>query len=116
MLDLAALARKWCPLGEAHTDSPLQDGMNGCQCGRIAHAVREALAGALERIKKSLESASEERLQELKKWERESERWRAEGDMYGWNFHQGMTAGANWCDILYRRVDREIAALRGGTP
>ena len=44
---------------------------------------------ALKRIKKSLEAASEERLQELKKWERESERWMANGDMYGWNFHQG---------------------------
>ena len=25
---------------------------------------------------------------------------------------QGMAAGANWCDILYRRVERETAAIR----
>ena len=105
-MGVTVLARKWC---WKHATGLHPDAV--CDCDRIAAAVREALEEALERIKKSLDSASEERLQELKKWERESERWRADGDMYGW-FHQGMVAGGNWCDILYRRVDREIAALR----
>ena len=36
-------AKKWCPLGDQHSESLVWNGANGCQCGRIAHAVREAL-------------------------------------------------------------------------
>ena len=72
----------------------------------------QQVEAALERVEKSLNAASEERYQDLKKWEAESSKWQAEGDMYGWNFFQGMAAGANWCDILYRRIDQELAAIR----
>ena len=72
-----------------------------------------ALAGKiLDRVEKSLNAASEERYRELKDWEAEARKWQAEGDMYGWNFHQGMAAGANWCDILYRRIGREVETIR----
>jgi len=72
----------------------------------------DEVEAALARIMRALEAASEERYQELKNWEREAAKWKAEGDMYGWNFHQGMAAGANWCDIFYQRIGREIDAIR----
>lgn len=79
-----------------------------------AESVASAIAehDPLAEIERALEAASEERYQELKNWEREAWKWKAEGDMYGWNFHTGMAAGANWCDIFYRRIGRVIKTLR----
>lgn len=77
----------------------------------VASATASPIVAVLERIKKTLEAASEERYQELHDWERLAAKWKAEGDMYGWNFHQGMAAGANWCDIFYRRIGRELDAI-----
>lgn len=75
-----------------------------------------SLTAALDKIEASLEAASEERYQELKVWEKEAWKWKAEGDGYGWNFHTGMAAGANWCDIFYRRIGRTIKELRKAIP
>jgi len=67
---------------------------------------------ALEEILSTLNSASEERYQCLNEWEQAAEKWKREGDMYGWNFHQGMAAGANWTDLLYQRIARAINAIK----
>ena len=75
---------------------------------------REVTKVILEDLKNVFAVSSEERFNELRKFEAESTKWKAEGDMYGWNFHQGMAAGANLVDIIYQRVNRAIAAaLRG---
>lgn len=66
----------------------------------------------LDRIEKAVADASEERYQSLREWRQLAEQWKSEGDMSGWNFHQGMAAGANWVDIYYRRITREIEAIR----
>jgi len=78
------------------------------EVGELKAAVEQALA----RIDTTLRAASEERYQEMARWEAEALKWKAEGDMYGWNFFQGMKSGANWCDIIYRRIGREVAAIR----
>lgn len=79
----------------------------GCPAARL-----RSLEGALADVKAKLEAASEERYQVLTEWEREAQKWKREGDMYGWNFHMGMAAGANWCDIFYRRIGRSLEAFR----
>jgi hypothetical protein len=74
------------------------------------------IADALDRIQKCLDSASDERYQELKEWEREARQHETDKDMYGWNFKMGMAAGANYTDIYYRRIGREIEAIRESLP
>lgn len=79
---------------------------------RLAYKkAREALTNALERIAMVLTVASDERYSLLKEWQAKACKWEAEGDMYGWNFHQGMAAGANWCDLIYQRIGREIRTI-----
>jgi len=75
-------------------------------------AARAEQRDILDRLARLLDACSEERYQELKSWEAQARRWESEGDMYGWNFHQGMAAGANWCDIIYRQLGREIETIR----
>ena len=70
----------------------------------------EGIEGLRERVRAVLEAASEERYQLLREWEQQAAKWKREGDMYGWNFHMGMAAGANWCDIIYNRVRRVLDA------
>ena len=69
-------------------------------------------ARALDEVEKLLKECSEERLNLLREWEAEAERWKKEGDMYGWNFFQGMAGGANWCDIIYKRALRKLRELK----
>jgi hypothetical protein len=76
------------------------------------------LEGALQQhrasVKEAVESANEERLKHQDECEREAEKWKSEGDMYGWNFHMGRAAGMNYMDILWDRV--KCAALRASEP
>jgi len=74
--------------------------------------LKTAAAQALDRLAAVFKVATEERWRHLRECERESETWRAKGDMWGWNFHQGRAAGANWCDLMYQRVNREIETIR----
>ena len=71
-----------------------------------------AAARALDEIEKVLKEAGEERFKLLREWEAEAEKWNKSGDMYGWNFFQGMAGGANWCDIIYNRALRKVRELR----
>lgn len=89
-------------------------GWPGVESCEICDAIAAAVAEALEQIEQSLKSASEEHYQDLKEWEAKAGKWKDEGDMYGWNFFQGMAAGANWCDILYQRIGRGVAVIRAG--
>jgi molecular chaperone DnaK (HSP70) len=79
---------------------------------RTIAALKAAVEQALQRVLTSLSSAADERFARLGEWRQESERWKADGDMYGWNFFQGMASGANWADILYQRIGREVTAIR----
>jgi hypothetical protein len=49
-----------------------------------------------------------DRLKETHEARDEAERWRAEGDNYGWNFHQGRSSGTIGASIIYHRVQRAI--------
>ena len=62
-------------------------------------------------MKTAFDAASEERLGCMDEWQKAAEKSKGEGDMYGWNFYQGMAAGGNWCDILYGRVRREVEKI-----
>jgi hypothetical protein len=80
-------------------------------------AERDRWRAAVEQAHAKMKEASEERYSFLRECEAESERWKAEDDMYGWNFHQGMAGGANWCDLFYGRVMRAFdAALAAKVP
>jgi hypothetical protein len=48
----------------------------------------------------------EERLDLVNKSRNESEKWRSEGDMYGWNFHQGVASGMVQASIVFDRIRR----------
>jgi len=73
----------------------------------LANARNEALK-EWTKVLQGIASASEERYQFLEECRREAEKWKAEGDMYGWNFHMGMAGGANWTDLFYQRVIRAL--------
>lgn len=75
---------------------------------------RDELRAELAAAAKACDEASAERLAEMVKWYAESEKWKSKGDMYGWNFHQGMAAGANRTDIIYYRVRKLFASPPGG--
>jgi hypothetical protein len=76
--------------------------------------LEEALQQHRASVKEAVESANEERLKHQDECEREAEKWKSEGDMYGWNFHMGRAAGMNYMDILWDRV--KCAALRASEP
>lgn len=60
--------------------------------------------------------ASEERYQFLEECRKEANKWKAENDMYGWNFHTGMASGANWADLYYQRVARKLEGMIATAP
>lgn len=61
---------------------------------------------ALKKVELEHDEAVEERYQFLEDCRHEAEKWKKEGDMYGYNFHQGMAGGANQADLYYARVGR----------
>ena len=84
-------------------------------------AERAAMESMLRGLLKTFDDADLERLAEVYERDEESERWKSEGDMYGWNFHKGAAAGCTSASIIFFRVKREIekqldilAALKGG--
>lgn len=58
-----------------------------------------------------IKSSNDERLNQMDEWRREADKWKSEGDWCGWNFFQGMAAGANWIDIIYYRVRKAIEQI-----
>ena len=57
---------------------------------------------------KLFKEADEERLKETHDAQAEAERWKADDDMYGWNFHMGMSSGTTHASILFYRVWRHL--------
>lgn len=53
-----------------------------------------------------------EYLVELELAEKEAEKWKQEGDMHGWNYHQGRVSGIITGDILFNSIRTENSALR----
>lgn len=51
-----------------------------------------------------------ERLEGVYKARDEAEKWKSEGDMYGWNFHQGKAGGMTEASIIFYRVYRRLMA------
>lgn len=81
---------------------------------RELEAERAGLRARVEIALAKFNEADEERLCETDERRVEADKWKSEGDMYGWNFHQGVSAGCTTASILFHRVKRElIAALTG---
>jgi len=53
----------------------------------------------------------EERLTKTYACRDEAERWKAEGDWYGWNFHQGRASGTIEASFIYNRMRRAMPAI-----
>jgi len=71
----------------------------------------EALETALVKFNES----DEERYRETEERCTEADKWRKEGDMYGWNFHQGFSAGCTQASIIFYRVKRHLEAALAAT-
>lgn len=78
-------------------------------------------AAMLSELLQVFKAADEARLSEVHERDSEADKWQAEGDMYGWNFHKGLAAGCTTASIIFHRVQRAIekkldllAALKGG--
>ena len=50
----------------------------------------------------------DERMNVLEDTRNEAEKWKAEGDMYGWNFHMGIASGTIEASFIYGRVFKEM--------
>lgn len=66
----------------------------------------DGLSDILQQAIEIFKSADQERHDELMEYRDEAEEWKREGDMYGWNFHQGRAAGCNAASIIFFRVLR----------
>lgn len=55
-------------------------------------------------------AADEERLRETEEAHQEAAKWKAEGDMYGWNFHEGRAGGTTSASIIFYRIRRWLEA------
>lgn len=73
------------------------------------HEMETILRGLL----KTFNDADLERLKEVYERDEEADRWKSEGDMYGWNFHKGAASGCTSASIIFFRVKREIEKYLG---
>lgn len=71
---------------------------------------------SLEALRSALTEATDERYEQMQEWYKDADKSKREGDMYGWNFFQGMAGGANWVDIYYGRVKRALDELLKENP
>lgn len=67
---------------------------------------QEILRGLLEDFK----AIDAERLKETDEAHAEAAKWKAEGDMYGWNFHEGKAGGITIASIMFDRLRRKMEA------
>lgn len=84
---------------------------NGKLMIAVCTEVRKEL---LESILLIYKQADEERLEETEKAHLEAEKWKGENDMYGWNFHEGRSAGITWGSIFFYRVQKALEGLLEG--
>jgi hypothetical protein len=76
------------------------------------HGLREALEKSLAVWKE----ADEQRLKEHYEVEAEANKWKAEGDMYGWNFHMGRAGGMTQASIIFYRVLKSLEKALSPAP
>jgi hypothetical protein len=69
-----------------------------------------AMRTVLTSLKDEFKAANEERLKETHDAHTEANRWKAEGDMYGWNFHEGRAGGTIGASHCFYRVYRKLVA------
>lgn len=58
------------------------------------------------KMEEKFKEADEERLKLTHAAMDESEKWKKEKDMYGWNYHQGRAVGTIDANLIYARVWR----------
>ncbi|MDE2106927.1 MAG: hypothetical protein KGL39_57465, partial [Patescibacteria group bacterium] len=79
-----------------------------------AEAAAGVSASVIQQALELCKEADNERLSGQQEAHRESAKWKAEGDMYGWNFHEGKAGGMNEASIIFYRVRRFIEAALAG--
>ena len=62
----------------------------------------------LNQLKALFRTCDNERLNRLEESRDEAEKWKGEGDWFGWNFHQGRAGGMNEASIIFYRMKRLI--------
>lgn len=62
------------------------------------------------------EECSQRRDAELEDAHAEAAKWKAEGDMYGWNFHEGRAGGMVQTDLLCFKIRRLIQEVAKAQP
>lgn len=73
-------------------------------------ALAEAVKKEREAVIADFEAAHAERMKRHDEWAKEAAHWKAEGDMFGWNFFSGMASGGIWIDICFQRLLRNLRA------
>lgn len=72
---------------------------------------RDAAITALRGALQAHAQADNQRLIEHGEAVQEAEKWKSEGDMYGWNFHMGRAGGMTTASIIFFRVQRVLEKL-----
>ena len=86
---------------QAKTDEVLRENIDlEIRVKQLESAIKEAFD--------LFRTADDERLDGVYKAQAEAEKWKAEGDMYGWNFHQGKAGGMTEASIIFYRVFRRL--------
>ncbi len=57
------------------------------------------------------DQCEQDRLNKTHEFRDEAERWKKEGDMYGWNFHQGKSSGTVEASFIYNRMEKALPAI-----
>ena len=66
----------------------------------------QEIARLREVISQTWEECDDARMSEVEDARKEADHWKSEGDMYGWNFHQGRSYGMIAASIIYHRIKR----------
>ena len=72
----------------------------GIKVSKLEAAIKEAF--------ELFKEADSERLEGTNDADKEAEKWKTEGDMYGWNFHKGKSGGMTEASIIFYRVFRRL--------
>lgn len=89
-----------------------------CECMQTKlTAAEQENARLREAISQTWKECDDARMSEVEDARKEADHWKAEGDMYGWNFHQGRAAGMITASIIYHRIERAalLAKPEGGS-
>lgn len=78
------------------------------QRAEAAERRAEEAEGRVKELIAVFDSADEARYSELVEADAEADKWKSEGDMYGWNFHKGRAGGINQASIIFHRVKRAM--------